>query len=119
VSAFPVLKTGAVAQYPSLHNISYATQVLRFLDGSEQRVRDQSAPLRRWVIQLEKLDDTEMAAVDEFLVVQQGALEEFAFTDPWSGAQYAHCSLERDAAVLEYVRHGFGRTALVVTECRD
>ena len=58
---FPALKTGAVAQYPSDRTRRYSTQVLRFLDGSEQRFAGFGAPLKRWLIRLELLDDTELA----------------------------------------------------------
>ena len=118
MATFPVLKGGAVAQYPAHRSIDYATRILRFVDGSEQRMRDQSGPLRRWIVPLERLDDDELAAVDAFLVAQQGALEEFTFPDPWDGTEYSHCSLDDDSAVLEYARNGYGRTALVVRQNR-
>ena len=119
MATFPVLKSGAVAQYPWHRSVSYATQVLRFVDGSEQRLRDQSAPLLRWIISLELLDDDELSAVDAFVVAQQGVLENFTFVDPWDGVEYPQCSLEDDSAVLEYARSGHGRTALVVRQNRS
>ena len=44
MSAFPKLKTGAVAQYPASRALSQATEVVRFLDGTEQRYRAAGRP---------------------------------------------------------------------------
>ena len=60
MNEFPQLKTGAVAQYPAQRITQFSTQVMQFLDGSEQRYREFSGPLRRWVIDLTSLDDEEM-----------------------------------------------------------
>lgn len=32
---FPLLKSGAVAQYPAQRAIRFSTQVMRFVDGSD------------------------------------------------------------------------------------
>src|ERR1700737_4467549 len=63
MNVFPVLKTGAVMQYPAERWASYSTQTVRFLDGTEQRFGDYSTPLHRWVIRLVALDETEMHLV--------------------------------------------------------
>jgi len=115
---FPILKTGAVMQYPATRAVQFSTQVLRFLDGSEQRFRDYGKPLRVWTIRLELLDDEEMAALEEFFQSEQGSYGSFAFTDPWDGTRYPDCSLEDDAAWLEYEGAGRGRTTLTVRENR-
>jgi hypothetical protein len=97
---FPVLKTGAVAQYPITRELRLKNQSLRFVDGSLQRYRDSAGVRQRWVVRLDLLDEGELAAVEEFFAGQQGAYAEFTFADPWDGAEYAHCRLESDDAVL-------------------
>jgi phage-related protein len=84
MSSFPVLSTGAVAQYPASRTFECATRVLVFVDGSEQRFRQTASPERRWTIRLEKLNDEEMAAIEAFLAGRQGSYGSFAFTDPWT-----------------------------------
>lgn len=96
MSQFPTLKTGAVTQYPAGRDVQFATTVVRFVDGSEQRYRLYQAPLHRWAIQLRLLDDGELAQLREFFRTQSGAFDSFAFTDPWDGKTYATCNLESD-----------------------
>src|SRR5579885_2774505 len=101
--AFPVLKTNAVAQYPANKAVQFKNQILRFVDGSEQRYRDSAGPLHRWVIQLNRLDETEMAAVEEFFLANQGSYGGFEFTDPWDGTSYPNCSLADDSCQLSWM----------------
>jgi hypothetical protein len=89
VADFPTLKTGAVAQYPLRYGTKFATQSVRFLDGSHQRFRIIANPLRQWTIQLDQLADDELSAVIAFVEAQGSAT--FAFTDPVTGAQAATC----------------------------
>lgn len=119
MSDFPLLKSGAVAQYPIRKSVYYSTQVMTFVDGSEQRLRDYPAPIRSWVIQLDLLDEAELSALEQFFLTQQGRVGEFAFTDPWTDTVYPSCRLEEDSAVLKYLREGKGRTMLVVRENRS
>jgi len=119
MSDFPRLKTGAVMQYPATRTVTYSTHVMRFVDGSEQRCRAYSSPVRRWVVRLDLLDDTEMAGLEEFFVSRQGEFDSFFFTDPWDNAEYPNCSLENDEAALEFLQEGRGRTTLVVRENRS
>jgi Conserved hypothetical protein 2217 (DUF2460) len=115
---FPVLKTKAVAQYPLRRVVQFQNQTLRFLDGTEQRYRDSAGPLRRWDIQLDQLDETEAAAVDEFFLSNQGAFGTFAFTDPWDGRVYESCSIAGDELPLSSAGEMQGRTVLTVMENR-
>src|SRR5574340_984735 len=103
MATFPKLKTDAVSQYPSDREVRFANQVLRFVDGAEQRYRDFTRGLRRWAIRLDLLDEGELAALERFFVENQGAFGSFAFTDPWDGTAHPDCSLESDefVAVLE------------------
>src|SRR5437667_207590 len=77
-----------------------ASQGLRFVDGSQQRYRDSAGARLRWVIRLALLDEGELAAVEEFVMEQQGAYSTFTFTDPWDGHEYAACRFENDDAAL-------------------
>jgi hypothetical protein len=100
MALFPKLKTTAVTQFPSGRSLSYATEVLRFVDGSEQRFRRAGAPVLRWEISLSKLDGRELAAVREFFLSQQGRYGTFEFMDPWDGTEHHGCSFEGDELEL-------------------
>jgi hypothetical protein len=118
MSDFPTLKTGAVLQYPGQKAARFSTQVVRFVDGSEQRYRDYQAPLRRWAIRLHLLDEGELHLLREFFRVEGGAAGTFTFTDPWDGTKYQNCSLESDEIVEELSDEIKGKTALTVRENR-
>lgn len=119
MATFPKLKTESVMQYPGGKALRFASQVVRFMDGSEQRYREAAAPLRRWIIRLDLLDEGELAAIEEFFLANQGTFGSFAFTDPWDGVEYPDCSLEGD--VFEFWLDGEmrGRTSLAVVENRS
>jgi len=118
MSAFPILKTGAVVQYPATRGSSHSTCVLRFVDGAEQRFREHPGTLRRWVIRLELLDETETARLEEFFQTQQGRLGDFAFTDPWDGTTYPSCSLEEDTLAMRFEDLAGAQVAVTVQENR-
>src|SRR5437588_187337 len=90
---FPVLKTGAVAQYPITRERRLGNQWLRFVDGTHQRYRDSAGARLRWAIRLDYVDltDDEAAMLEEFFGATEGSLNEFTFLDPagnllaWSG----------------------------------
>ena len=93
---FPKLRTGAVAQYPSLKQIAFRTNISRFIDGNEQRFRAAKGPAHTWVIQMSRISAEEMAAMEEFFESAQGQFGSFLFTDPWDGTEYPDCSLDID-----------------------
>lgn len=115
---FPTLKTGAVIQYPAKRMLRFNTNVIRFLDGTEQRFRDNSSVLHRWIIQLDLLDEAELAALDQFFMLSQGRFGNFAFTDPWDGTVYPNCSLSDDAFIFQLNGEMRGRSAVTVSENR-
>ena len=119
MSDFPTLRTGAVIQYPADKETSFSTQVIRFVDGSEQRFRDFGSSLRRWIIRYDQLDETEMASIRIFFRAQRGAAGTFRFIDPWDATEYANCSLEGDEMLETFVDIGRARTTLVVKENRS
>jgi hypothetical protein len=97
VTTFPRLKTDAVAQYPFTTTLTFQNQTLTFVDGTQQRYRDSAAARMRWEINLTKVDEGELAAVEEFFMANQGAFGSFAFTDPTDGHVYEQCSIEADS----------------------
>ncbi len=115
---FPTLKTGAVMQYPAERELRFSTEVLQFVDGSEQRFRGYGAALRRWMVRLDLLEDAELKRLETFFDASQGALGTFQFTDPWDGTVYADCSLEEDEMAIEFNAEQQARTALVIRENR-
>ncbi len=119
MSNFPALKTGAILQYPAQKAIQFSTRVLRFIDGSEQRFRNYQTPLRRWVIRLDLLDETELQVLREFFRYQAGAAQSFSFLDPWDGTSYPNCSIENDEMKEELADEVKGKTTLIVLQNRS
>jgi phage-related protein len=118
MNQFPVLKTGAVMQYPAERRLQFSTQVVRFVDGSEQRFRQFSASIHRWAIRLDKLDEHEVNQMRDFFRVQNGGAGVFQFTDPWDGTVYASCSLETEQMVEISKTPFAASTSLIVKENR-
>lgn len=103
-----------MAQYPFERRQRFATESVRFLDGSQQRYRLLGACLRRWVIALNTLDEQELGAVIDFVEVQGDSA--FAFVDPVSGDTAPRCAIaaEEFEAVLNAELRG--KTSLVIEE---
>lgn len=92
---FPVLRTGATAQYPLDQAVRFQTQAVEFLDGSKQRYAVMGRGLRSWIIRLDLLDDREFTAIARF--IEQVANAPFLFTDPVSGESGIKCVLSGEA----------------------
>jgi len=116
---FPKLRTNAVAQYPASRRVQFQNQVLRFVDGTAQRYRDSSGPLRQWEIRLDQLNEGEMAAIEQFLADNQGCFGSFSFADPWDGQVYEACSFGNDALGLISEAEMNGRTSFTVKQNRS
>ena len=114
--SFPVLSTGAVTQYPSQKLTRLATDVVRFVDGAEQRSPALGVPVRRWVINLQDINEGELAALDALFRDRQGAFGEFSFTDPWDGTAYPHCTLVEDQMAVTLLGPSKAQTRLIVEE---
>ncbi|MCL5746622.1 MAG: DUF2460 domain-containing protein [Acidobacteria bacterium] len=115
---FPTLKTGAVMQYPAERELCFSTEVLRFVDGSEQRFRNHGTPLRKWIVRLDLLEDAELKRLESFFETRQGTFGSFQFTDPRDGTVYGNCSLEEDEMTIEFNGEQRGKTVLVIQENR-
>lgn len=114
--SFPNLQTGAVCQYPLVREFSFATEMVRFLDGSEQRYRAAAAPLHRWVVDLALLDDGEVATLKAFFENQKGRWGVFSFRDPVAGIVYPQCSFEDDSFPLRQIAEARSAGSLVIYE---
>ncbi len=116
--SFPILKTGAVAQYPASRSLIFQNVALRFVDGTEQRYRDSAGPLHRWEIMLDRLDEGEIAAIEEFFLGAEGSYADFSFADPWDQKSYPHCSIEADRLEVTAKLELWGVTTLAIVENR-
>jgi hypothetical protein len=115
---FPTLKTGAVMQYPAKRTLQFNTDTIRYLDGTEQRFRDNPSVLHSWTIQLDLLDEGELDALDQFFLSNQGRFASFSFTDPWDGTVYPNCSLKADNFAFQLRGEMRGNSTLTVCENR-
>jgi hypothetical protein len=119
MASFPSLKTGVVAQYPADRQKNFSTQVLRFLDGSEQRFPAFGTTLRRWVIRLDLLDEGELANLEAFFESQGGRAGVFSFTDPFDATVYANCSFDADEFQATYGGPQEGQASVTIRENRS
>ena len=111
---FPVLKTGAAAQYPLDRGVRFATQAVRFMDGSRQRFRLYGTGLRRWTLKLNLLDEQELGAVISF-IEQQGSTV-FAFTDPLTGEIASTCVISGEQFNAAMKNELNGQTTVTIEE---
>ncbi|HZT38182.1 MAG TPA: DUF2460 domain-containing protein [Bryobacteraceae bacterium] len=117
MTEFPTLKTGAVAQYPLQRTSIYSTEIVQFLDGSEQRFPNFGTPLRRWLIRLDQLDETEAAELAQFFE-DHPPNATFAFTDPLDGTTYANCSIDQNEFDLTLDAEARASLDIVIRENR-
>lgn len=113
---FPQLSSGAVTQYPLRVTTGQATQVLRFLDGSDQRFRAQGGMLRQWQIKVELLNEDELEALESFFQEQSGDYSTFVFPDPYSGSGVLNCRFGSPVFTSAYEGVDSSATAFWVIE---
>lgn len=116
MAVFPMLKTGAVAQYPSERSKRFSTAVYEFVDGGEQRFPLFEGLMRRWVVRLDHLDEIELFRIEQFFI--ENASGRFLFVDPWDGVEYANCSFESDDLEVIFAGQGNGQATVVIRENR-
>lgn len=112
MNTFPKLRTNAVSQYPFERTHRYATEVMRFVDGSEQRFRQRGRAGQEWAVDLQLLDEGELHRLREFWMEMAGKAGVFTFQDPWDGVEYADCQFASDAAVFQLGAELRGTTQL-------
>lgn len=113
---FPTLRTGAFAQYPAERTVQFRNQVLRFLDGSEQKYRMRASVRRKWKLRLELLDESELASLEQFFLQLQGTSQNFTFTDPWDGTAFGNCRLEKSEMANTLVEEMQGSVEMIIVE---
>lgn len=116
MASFPVLSSGAVTQYPTVLGTGQPTQVIRFLDGSDQRYPTQGRTFRQWQIRLDLLNEAELAQIEAFVAAQQGDFSPFMFPDPISGLNVTNCRLAASGVTTAYVGVDVGSASFVVIE---
>ncbi len=116
MAVFPVLSTGAVCQYPARVIHQQAVQVLRYIDGSEQRFLQQGRQLRRWEIRLDLLSETEVSTLEKFFQTQLGDYSCFDFFDPFTNTLISQCVLGTPYLTSELLGIGTGSASCWVIE---
>ena len=114
--SFPLLNTGAVCQYPTLIAHQQAVQILRFMDGSDQRFLNRGRQFRRWEVRLSLLSEPELGALEDFFKTQMGEHLKFTFLDPFSGSLVPNCVLGSPVLTSDFVELGSSSTSLWVVE---
>ena len=114
--AFPLLSSGAVAQYPAPMVTGQAVEVIRFVDGTDQRCLTQGRQFRRWQIRLHLLNGAELQRIESFVAAVQGDYSIFDFPDPFSGADVPNCRLGGPGLATEYAGVDAGSTSVWVIE---
>lgn len=116
MTTFPLLSSGAVTQYPTPQTTGQAAQVIRFIDGSDQRYLAQGRSLRQWEIQLNLLTDSELHELESFFAAQQGDYMPFTFPDPISGADVPNCRFGNPSLLTGYDGVNVNSTSFWVIE---
>ena len=116
MNSFPKLKSGAIMQWPAARGIHFSTEVLEFSDGSEQRFRNFSNLIRRWIVQLHDLDEEDLTTMEAFYA--QGQFGTFSFTDPWDGKVYSECQFDQHEMSAEYRSVLGGSAKLIIREVK-
>ncbi len=116
MATFPLLSSGAVAQYPTAVSNGQATRAIRFLDGSDQRYLTQGRSYRQWRIRLDLLNETEIWQLETFFSAQQGDFATFVFPDPISGTYVPNCRFAVAGFVSVYVGVDVSSASLMVME---
>jgi phage-related protein len=116
MATFPTLNSGAVTQYPMSVTYGQSVQVIRFLDGSDQRFLNQGRQYRKWQIRLDLLNESEMNQLEAFFLAQQGEYSIFDFPDPLSNQTVSNCRLGTAEITGDFVGVDRGSSTLWVIE---
>jgi hypothetical protein len=113
---FPTLSSGAVTQYGSPIGFVWPAQVIRFVDGTDQRFLACGNVFRRWAIDLRLLNESEIAALEAFFAAMSGEYLTFTFPDPISGTNVANCRIGAPELISNYQDVDIAATSLWVVE---
>ncbi|HEY3939364.1 MAG TPA: DUF2460 domain-containing protein [Bryobacteraceae bacterium] len=116
MATFPVLSSGAVMQYPAPVSFGRPAQVIRFIDGTDQRFIARGRALRSWQIKLNLLSEFEIAQIEAFFQAQAGEYSAFDFPDPFSGTSVPNCRLGGPGLPIEYEGVDISSTSFLVIE---
>jgi Conserved hypothetical protein 2217 (DUF2460) len=116
---FPILKTGAVAQYPLIVTETFSNEVLQFMGGDEQRYRTSPGALRSWTVQFDLLDESELSGIEAFFSAASGSATSFDFTDPADSVVYSNCYIDSDDLADVFNGDLRAGTVLVIREGRE
>jgi hypothetical protein len=119
MARFPLLKTGAVAQYPLEERIAFRNEVLWFVDGTRQAYRGTGEPLKRWIIRLDLLEPSEARTLQEFYMEHKGGFGFFSFIDPLDQQEYPNCSFDQPECAWDFVSETRTAGALIVRQNRS
>jgi hypothetical protein len=119
MARFPLLKTGAVAQYPLEERLAFRNELLWFVDGSRQAYRGAGEALKRWVIRLELLEPSEARTLEEFYMEHKGGFGVFSFVDPVDQQEYPNCSFDQQECTWEFSGERRGAGVLIVRQNRS
>ncbi|HNY39435.1 MAG TPA: hypothetical protein PKJ41_03540 [Bryobacteraceae bacterium] len=115
MAEFPRLKTGALAQDGLECGYRTQTEVLRYVDGGQQAVKTRRGR-KHWTVKLERLDEGELALVNELVETVRGETGTFAFTDPKTGVRHEACRIEGGSFEAYVAGLGDGRAELKIVE---
>ena len=113
---FPILSSGAVAQYGSPLGLVSPAQIVRFVDGSDQRFLTCGRVLRRWLINLRLLNESEIAGLESFFGAMGGEYSTFTFPDPVAGVSVPNCRIGSPDLLTEYQDVDVAATSILVVE---
>jgi hypothetical protein len=113
---FPMLSSGAVTQYGSPIGFVWPAQVIRFVDGTDQRFLACGSVFRRWLIDLRLLNESEIASVEAFFNAMGGEYSTFAFPDPFSGTSVPNCRIGAPELISNYQDVDIAATSMWVVE---
>ena len=113
---FPTLSSGAITQYGSPIGFVWPAQVVRFVDGADQRFLACGRVFRRWLINLRLLNESEIASVEAFFGAMEGEFLTFDFPDPISGASVPNCRIGAPELISEYQDVDVAATSIWVVE---
>ncbi len=116
---FPSLDTGAVAQYPLPVSYTTPVEIIRFIDGSDQRFITRGKTLRSWHVDLSSLNENEINQLEQFFESLGGQYSVFAFPDPYSGQTVLNCRIGESSLTTNYLAEDLCSTVFWVIECND